>query len=93
MGMHESIKALSDKTRREILSLLKQSDLTAGEISNQFSMTQATISHHLTILKEAGLVDDRRDGKFIYYALNTSVIEEIMHWFIDLKGEHTNEKQ
>lgn len=93
MGMHESIKALSDKTRREILSLLKRGDLTAGEIANQFSMTQATISHHLTILREAGLIDDRRAGKFIYYSLNTPVIEEIMHWFIDLKGDNTNEKK
>lgn len=92
MGFHESLKALSDKTRREILYLLKSGDKTAGDIAAGFSMTQATVSHHLSVLKEAGLVDDRREGKYIFYELNTSVIEEIMAWLIELKGAEQNEK-
>lgn len=86
MGFQESLKAMSDKTRREILNLLKNGDMTAGDIAAQFSMTQATVSHHLSVLKDGGLVTDRRDGKYIFYELNTSVIEEIMSWLIELKG-------
>lgn len=86
MGFQESLKAMSDKTRREILNLLKDGDMTAGDIAAHFSMTQATVSHHLSVLKDGELVTDRRDGKFIFYELNTSVIEEIMAWLIELKG-------
>lgn len=86
MGFQESLKAMSDKTRREILNLLKDGDMTAGDIAAHFSMTQATVSHHLSVLKDGGLVTDRRDGKYIFYELNTSVIEEIMAWLIELKG-------
>lgn len=86
MGFQESLKAMSDKTRREILNLLKNGDMTAGDIAAHFSMTQATVSHHLSVLKDGELVTDRRDGKFIFYELNTSVIEEIMAWLIELKG-------
>ncbi|MCB8818813.1 autorepressor SdpR family transcription factor [Desulfosporosinus shakirovi] len=86
MGFQESLKAMSDKTRREILNLLKNGDMTAGDIAAHFSMTQATVSHHLSVLKDGGLVMDRRDGKYIFYELNTSVIEEIMAWLIELKG-------
>ena len=92
MGFLESFKAMSDKTRLEILNLLKHGDMTAGDISGHFSMTQATVSHHLSVLKEAGLITDRREGKHIFYELNTSVIEEIMSWFIQLKGVEGNEK-
>ncbi|MGE4282099.1 MAG: autorepressor SdpR family transcription factor [Clostridia bacterium] len=92
MGFHESLKSMSDKTRREILNLLKNGDMTAGDIAGRFSMTQATVSHHLSVLKEAGLVSDRRDGKYIFYELNTSVIEEIMAWFIELRGADRREK-
>ncbi len=92
MGFHESLKALSDKTRRDILNLLKDGDMTAGDIAARFSMTQATVSHHLSVLKNGGLVSDRRDGKYIFYELNTSVIEEIMAWLIELKGVDQNEK-
>jgi DNA-binding transcriptional ArsR family regulator len=91
MGFQETFKALSDKTRREILNILKKSDMTAGDIAEKFSMTQATVSHHLSVLKEAGLIYDRREGKYIKYELNTSVIEEIMIWLSDLKGEDKNE--
>ncbi|HBW34310.1 autorepressor SdpR family transcription factor [Desulfosporosinus sp. BICA1-9] len=92
MGFHESLKAMSDKTRREILNLLKNGDMTAGDIAARFSMTQATVSHHLSVLKDGGLVMDRRDGKYIFYELNTSVIEEIMAWLIELRGVEQNEK-
>lgn len=92
MGFQETFKALSDKTRREILNLLQKGDMTAGDIANSFSMTQATVSHHLSVLKEAGLICDRREGKYIIYELNTSVIEEIMVWLSDLKGDGLNEK-
>jgi DNA-binding transcriptional ArsR family regulator len=92
MGFHESFKALSDRTRREILNLLKKGDMTAGDIAASFSMTQATVSHHLSVLKDAGLVSDRREGKYILYELNTSVIEEMMAWFIELKGVDSGEK-
>ena len=92
MGFQESLKGMSDKTRREILNLLKDGDMTAGDIAAHFSMTQATVSHHLSVLKDGGLVSVRRDGKYIFYELNTSVIEEIMAWLIELKGVDKNEK-
>ena len=87
MGFQESLKAMSDRTRREILNLLKDGDMTAGDISAHFAMTQATVSHHLSVLKDGGLVSDRRNGKFIVYELNTSIIEEIMAWLMELKGK------
>lgn len=85
MGFQESFKALSDPTRREILQLLKLGKLSAGEIVEHFDMTGATISHHLTILKNAGLIVDMKAGKYIYYELNLSVVEEVMSWFAGLK--------
>lgn len=93
MGFQESFKALSDPTRREILQLLKGGRLTAGEIVEHFNMTGATISHHLSILKAAGLVDDEKTGKYIYYELNLSVVEEIMSWFAGFKKESPDESE
>ncbi len=87
MSFQESFKALSDPTRREIINILKRGKLTAGEIVEHFTMTGATISHHLTILKAAGLVTDEKKGKYIYYELNLSVVEEIMAWFASLREE------
>ena len=87
MGMHTTLKALADPTRREILELLKGGRLSAGEIVEHFSVTGASISRHLSILKEADLIRDTREGKFIYYDLNASVLEEIMLWITQLKGE------
>ena len=87
MGIHTTLKALSDPTRREILELLKNHRLAAGEIVEHFDMTGAAISRHLSILKEADLIRDTREGKFIYYELNASVLEEIMLWITQLKGE------
>lgn len=87
MGLQHTLKALSDPIRREILNLLKSSRLSAGEISSHFSVTDASISRHLSVLKEADLIRDTREGKFIFYELNTSVLEEILLWVRDLKGE------
>ena len=87
MGLQQTLKALSDPTRREILNLLKTGKKSAGEISDHFDITAAAISRHLSVLKEADLIEDNRDGKYIFYTLNTSVLEEIMLWITDLKGE------
>ena len=87
MGMQNTMKALSDPIRREILNLLKPGRLSAGEISEQFPVSGAAISKHLSVLKEADLIRDTREGTFIYYELNTSVLEEVMLWLTGLKGE------
>ena len=87
MGLQNTLKALADPTRREILNLLKKGKLSAGEITDHFSITAAAISRHLSVLKEADLIEDTRDGKYIFYELNASVLEEIMLWITDLKGE------
>ena len=92
MGFQQTFKALSDSTRREILELLRDGAKTAGEISGSFQMTAPTISHHLAVLKEAGLISDDRRGKYIYYELNTSVLDEIMVWAASLKGENRDAK-
>lgn len=85
--MGDAFRALADPTRREILRLLGQQDLTAGEIANHFDMTKPSISHHLNILKSAGLIDDERQGQFIRYSLNTTVLEQVVQWFYDLSGK------
>ena len=87
MSMQNTLRALADPIRREILNLLKQGRLSAGEITEHFDVTAASISRHLSVLKEADLIRDERQGKFIYYDLNASVLEEIMLWTTDLKGE------
>ena len=87
MGMQQTMKALSDPIRREILGLLKAGRLSAGEIGEKFPVSGAAISKHLTVLKEADLIRDCREGKFIFYELNTSVLEEVMLWLATLKGE------
>ena len=87
MGIQITIKALSDPIRREILELLKQGRLPAGEISNHFTVSGAAISKHLSILREADLIRDTREGKYIYYELNASVLEEVMLWLANLKGD------
>ena len=87
MGLQHTLKALSDPIRREILNLLKSGRLSAGEIAAHFPVTDASISRHLSVLKEADLIRDTREGKFIYYDLNTSVLEEIILWITELKGE------
>ncbi len=85
MSLQNTLKALSDPTRREILNLLKEKRMTAGEISENFPVSSAAISRHLSVLKEADLIRDEREGKFICYQLNASVLEEIMLWIKDLR--------
>ena len=87
MGLQQTLKALSDPTRREILNLLKTGKKSAGEISDRFDITAAAISRHLSVLKEADLIHDTREGKFIFYELNVSVLVEMILWISDLKGE------
>lgn len=87
MGLQQTLKALADPTRREILNLLKKGKLSAGEITEHFDITAAAISRHLSVLKEADLIEDTREGKYIFYELNASVLEEIMLWITELKGE------
>jgi len=87
MGLQQTLKALSDPTRREILNLLKKGKLSAGEITDHFQITAAAISRHLSVLREADLIEDTREGKYIFYELNASVLEEIMLWIAELKGE------
>ena len=87
VSMQDTLQALADPTRREILNLLKQSRMSAGEISNHFSISGAAVSRHLSVLKEADLIRDEREGKYIYYELNATVLEEILLWIGKLKGE------
>ena len=89
--LQDTLKALSDPTRRRILELLKKGPLSAGEIGEHFEMTGATLSHHLSILKKAGLVDDNKKGTFVYYEINTSVMEDILAWITGFMGENKDE--
>ena len=89
MGIQQTMKALSDPIRRQILELLKAGRLPAGQIAEQFPVSDAAVSKHLSVLKEADLIRDAREGKVIYYELNTSVLEEVMLWLTTLKGEST----
>ena len=85
MSLQTTCRALADPIRREILNLLKNGRLSAGEISDHFSVTAASISRHLSVLREADLIRDTREGKYIFYELNTSVLEEVLLWIADLK--------
>ncbi len=91
MGLQNTLKALSDPIRREILNLLKKGRMSAGDIVDHFSVTGASISRHLSVLKDADLIRDKREGKHIYYELNASVLEEIMLFIADLKGDNKND--
>lgn len=86
MSIQRTMRALSDPTRREILDLLKKESLSAGDISGHFEMSVPAVSKHLSILKDAGLIRDRREGKYIYYELNASVLEEVLIWIEGLRG-------
>ena len=90
MGLQHTLKALADPTRREILNMLKKGRMSAGEITEHFSVTGAAVSRHLSVLKDADLIRDTREGKFIFYDINTSVLEETMLWIASLKGENTH---
>lgn len=91
MGFAETFKALADPVRREILTMLKEDKLSAGDIGKKFDMTGATISYHLSILKKAELISETKYKNFIYYELNTSVVEDIMLWLTELKGGNNDE--
>lgn len=93
MGLQQTLRALADPIRREILNLLKDGKMSAGDISSHFPVTAASISRHLSVLKEADLIRDEREGKFIFYQLNASVLEEIMLWITDLKGDANHDKK
>ena len=93
MGFAETFKALSDPIRREILTVLKNGRLSAGEIGSHFEMTGATISYHLSILKKAGLIFESKEKNYIYYTLNTSVVEEVMLWLSELKGDVSHDQE
>lgn len=85
--MNAVFKALNDSTRRAILELLKKKDLTAGEIADHFHISKPSISHHLDLLKQAGLVVAEKEGQFIYYAINTTVLDETLKWLIQITGK------
>ena len=92
MSFAETFKALSDPVRREILQLLKNGRMSAGEIGSHFDITGATISYHLSVLKKADLVTEMKEKNFVYYELNTSVVEEIMLWLSELKGGNDHDQ-
>ena len=93
MGLQNTLRALSDPIRREILTLLKSGRKSAGEIVEHFDVSGAAISRHLSVLKEADLIRDQREGKFIFYDLNASVLEEILWWITELKGEYPHDEE
>ena len=86
MSSNEAFKALADPTRREILALLRQGEMTAGALAEKFDMTKPSMSHHFAVLKEADLILSRREGQQIWYGLNTTVVEDLMAWAMDLIG-------
>ena len=98
MGMSETLKAISDPVRRNILEMLKKEKMTAGDIANKFNLTNSTVSYHLSYLKKADLIKEEKYKKYIYYKLNTSVFEEILVWIYqfgkdDKKGDNSNEEK
>lgn len=93
MALQNTLRALADPTRRQILDLLKKGRLSAGDIAHSFPVTDAAISRHLSVLKEADLIRDTREGKFIYYDLNISVLEEVLLWMSDLKGVKDHDQE
>lgn len=88
-GMNSLFKALNDQTRRRIMEMLRESDMTAGDIADKFEMTKPSISHHLSLLKQAKLVVDIRKGQFIYYSLNATVFDDIVKWFLRFNSNST----
>ena len=90
MGLQKTLKALADPVRREILDMLRIGRMSAGDITEKFSITGAVISRHLSVLKDADLIRDKREGKFIFYEINVSVLEETMLWLTKLKGDKSD---
>jgi DNA-binding transcriptional ArsR family regulator len=93
VSIQKTMRALADPIRREILNMLKSGRMSAGDITEKFDVTGASVSRHLSVLKEADLIRDTREGKFIYYELNASVLEEIMLWITGLKGDNENDQK
>jgi len=93
MALQHTLRALADPIRREILNMLKGGRMSAGEITEHFPVTAASVSRHLSVLKEADLIRDQREGKYIFYELNASVLEEIMLWITDLKGDADHDEE
>lgn len=93
MAIQKTMRALADPIRREILNMLKAGRMSAGDITERFDVTGASVSRHLSVLKDADLIRDTREGKFIYYELNASVLEEIMLWISGLKGDNDNAEE
>ena len=91
MAFEDTFKAMADPVRRQILTMLKDGMMSAGDIAAKFDMTNATISYHLSILKKAGLIYEKKEKNFIFYGLNTSIVEELMLWLSDLKGDKDHE--
>ncbi len=87
MRLNETFRALSDPTRRQILDLLRRGEMTAGALAERFDMTKPSMSHHFAVLKEADLVTSRRDGQQIWYALNTTVVEDVLAWAVQLTAD------
>ena len=93
MSLQNTMRALADPVRREILNMLKKGRLSAGDIAGHFDITAAAISRHLAVLKDAELIFDAREGKFIFYELNASVLEEVLLWIAELKGDKADDKE
>jgi DNA-binding transcriptional ArsR family regulator len=91
--MNILFKALNDQTRREILEMLQKNDMTAGEIAEHFNISKPSISHHLDLLKQAGLVESVKEGQFIYYSINSTVVDDIVKWFLQFKTKKNNTKK
>ncbi|KAA9002126.1 winged helix-turn-helix transcriptional regulator [Paenibacillus spiritus] len=91
--MNDSFKALADPTRRQIIRLLRERDRTAGEIADCFDISKPSISHHLQVLKSAGLVQDERKGQFLVYSLHTTVLDEVLGWLLDLRSGTVSVKE
>lgn len=91
MSLQNTLKALADPIRREILNMLRNGKMTAGEIADKFDVTMASVSRHLSVLKDADLIRDTRDGKYIIYEINTSVLEDVMLFISQLKGEKNDD--
>ena len=92
-AQNATFKALADPSRREILRMLRQREMTAGELAERFDMTKPTMSHHFAVLREADLITSRREGQTIWYALNTTVLQDVVAWAVDLAGSHTEGKK
>jgi ArsR family transcriptional regulator len=93
MATNQIFKALADPTRREILRLLRNREMTAGDLAERFDMTKPTMSHHFSLLKEADLISSRREGQTIWYGLNTTVLQDVVAWAMDLSGRKNGKKQ